>query len=61
MTTPDTLSTDQIGHYRRLGFVKIPNIISKEEAASFHDVIYNFAEAKRTSGEEDPLVNEGSK
>jgi ectoine hydroxylase-related dioxygenase (phytanoyl-CoA dioxygenase family) len=58
VTTPDTLSTDQIGHYRRLGFVKIPNIISKEEAASFHDVIYNFSEAKRTSGEEDPLVRD---
>jgi phytanoyl-CoA hydroxylase len=34
-TTPETLSDEQIAFYRQNGFVKIPGIISKEEAEAY--------------------------
>ena len=57
-TTPDSLTAEQIQHYRAKGFVRIPGIISKAEAAEFYDIIYTFAEAKRESVEEDPNVRD---
>ena len=58
VTTPETLSDDKIQHYRDKGFVKVPGILSKDEAAEFHDIIYRFAERKRSLGEEDPGVRD---
>lgn len=46
-TTPETLSEDKIRFYRENGFVHVPGIISREEVAAFHDVIYAFSERKR--------------
>ncbi len=36
-TTASTLTNEQIQSYRQQGFIHIPGIISKEEAARFHD------------------------
>ena len=35
LTTADTLTDQQIQTYRDRGFIHIPNIISKEEAATY--------------------------
>jgi hypothetical protein len=43
-TTPDTLPEEWIQTYRRQGFVHIPGIISKEEAAGFHAIALDLAE-----------------
>ncbi|MCL5998394.1 MAG: phytanoyl-CoA dioxygenase family protein [Chloroflexi bacterium] len=37
VTTPDTLTDETIGSYQQQGFVRIPGIISREEAAEFYD------------------------
>ncbi len=38
ITTPETLNDDLIQSYRSQGFVRIPGIISKEEAAEFYEL-----------------------
>lgn len=42
-TTPETLTDGQIEDYRNNGFVRIPGIISPEEAAHFHAAALKFA------------------
>ena len=36
-TTPDTISDETISQFKQRGFIKIPGVISKKEAAHFHD------------------------
>jgi ectoine hydroxylase-related dioxygenase (phytanoyl-CoA dioxygenase family) len=59
-TTPETLSQEQIDFYRANGFVKIPGIISKEEAATFRqrclDIAEEFKKAQEESGAEKKSV-----
>jgi phytanoyl-CoA hydroxylase len=49
MTTPDSLSPDLIESYRAQGFVRIPGIISKEEARLFGARALEVAEKMRDS------------
>jgi phytanoyl-CoA hydroxylase len=47
-TTPETLSDDLIQAYRRQGFVKIPGIISREEAEAYRAAALALAERNRS-------------
>lgn len=47
LTTAQTLSPQAVAAYRQDGFVKIPRILSQEEAARFHEAATRCIERKR--------------
>jgi ectoine hydroxylase-related dioxygenase (phytanoyl-CoA dioxygenase family) len=47
MTTPDTLSDDLIQAYRRDGFVRVPGVITPEEAGHYRQAALELAEHMR--------------
>ena len=47
LTTADTLSPDQIEHYRTHGFVHVPGILTADEAQRFRDAALGIYEARQ--------------
>src|SRR5690349_14287661 len=47
-TTPDTLSPETIDAYHRNGFVRIPGVITPEEAAEFYRAALAVSERKQS-------------
>ncbi|MFW6060788.1 MAG: phytanoyl-CoA dioxygenase family protein [Phycisphaeraceae bacterium] len=52
LTTPDNLTAERVDTFRRDGFVHVPNIISKEEAARFHDAALNIVETRESRAQD---------
>ncbi|MBI5095331.1 MAG: phytanoyl-CoA dioxygenase family protein [Candidatus Hydrogenedentes bacterium] len=47
-TTPEDLSEQQLEEYRLNGFIHVPNIITKDEAAEFHRAALDYAEEQQS-------------
>ncbi len=56
-TTPDTISDETISQFKQRGFIKIPGVISKEEAAHFHDAALE-ASARVDQGRDRPVFSQ---
>lgn len=52
LTTAATLPDEKIHSYREEGFVHIPNILSKDEAARFRDAALGLAEMKKSGADQ---------
>ena len=56
-TTPDSLGDETVALFRQRGFVKIPGVISKEEAAHFHAAAL-AASARMDQGRKRPVFSQ---
>ena len=49
-TTPETLTDAQIAYYRQNGFVHIPGIVSKDEAAHYYEAALDLSKRRKDDG-----------
>ena len=49
-TTPETLTDDLVQSYRNQGFVKVPGVISREEAEEYRRAAVDQKSISRPSG-----------
>ncbi len=56
-TTPDSLSNEAVDLFHQRGFIRIPGIISKEEAAHFRDAAL-AASARIDQGRDRPVFSQ---
>ena len=47
LTTPSTLSEDLVHSYRTQGFVSVPGILTKEEAAEYYDIALGIMQREK--------------